>query len=53
MTPNLDRFGPAPEDDGPWECERCAEPVRSGECLCASCDEIERQKELDEKEADV
>lgn len=45
----LDRFGPAPDDDGPWECERCAEPVRDGERFCATCDDIERDIERRKK----
>lgn len=46
---NLDRFGPAPDDDGPWECEDCAEPVRPGERFCWFCDEERRQRIADER----
>lgn len=54
MTPNLDRFGPAPDDDGPWVCEDCGEPILPLLTLCWQCAEERRQRredELPEKEA--
>ena len=54
---NLDRFGPAPDDDGPWICCDCCAPVNHGEEYCYECGEAHRQQReeelISEEEADV